>query len=270
MRRLNGRIAVVTGAGSGIGRAVAGALAGKGCNLALLDIDEDKLAGTAKLVEAQGRRSSRHVVDVSDRACMQQLPDDVLREHGAIHILINNAGVVVSGTLEEQSFEDLDWIVGTNFWGVVHGCKFFLPYLRKADEAHILNLSSLLGLMGTPRHSSYCATKFAVRALSESLAAELVGTNIGVTCAYAGRVRTNIVAASRFADEGKRQRTQRKFDRHGIAPDVVAHKIVRAIERGQTRVLIGLDTRGVEWIKRMAPDLTDRLIARVYRKRNPS
>jgi NAD(P)-dependent dehydrogenase (short-subunit alcohol dehydrogenase family) len=150
-------------------------------------------------VRAFGRKASVHVADVASRARMAELPEEVLREHGRVSLLVNNAGVSVGGTFEEQSLEDLDWIVGINFWGVVHGCQFFLPHLRRETEAHIVNLSSMFGIVGVPTQSSYCATKFAVRGLSEALWVELRDAGIGVTSVHPGGIRTNIVRTSTSA-----------------------------------------------------------------------
>ncbi len=267
MKRLDGRVAVVTGAAHGIGAAVAEALAEQGCALALVDVDDGGLQAEARRLEAITDRVSCHRVDVSRRSEMVLLPQAVIEAHGAVHILVNNAGVAVSKTLEEHSFEDLDWIIGTNLWGVIHGCKAFLPHLLRADEAHIVNVASMLANVSTPRYSSYCATKAAIRAFTESIAAELAPTPVGVSCAYPGTVRTRIVAASRVADERRRPRTQRRMDRFGSPPETVARRIVRAIRRDEVRVVIGAESRLTDWVKRLLPSTTTRFIARSYAKR---
>lgn len=261
MRRLRDRVAVVTGAASGIGATLAVALARRGCQLALVDVNEAGLRETARAVEAEGRKASVHVVDVADREAMRALPEQVIAEHGHVHVVVNNAGVTVDGTLEETSFEDLDWIVGINLWGVIHGCKLFLPYLRREEEAHIVNLSSLFGILGVPRQTAYCATKYAVRGLSEALWTEVSSDGIGVTSVHPGGIRTNIARAARHAPGADPAELIESFDRLArTSPEKAAEKIVRAIERGSARLLIAPESHVFDWLKRLAPNLTQRLI----------
>jgi NAD(P)-dependent dehydrogenase (short-subunit alcohol dehydrogenase family) len=269
VRELAGRVAVVTGAASGIGRATAELLARRGCDLALVDVDEAGLGETASVVRAAGRRASTHHADVASRERMRTLPEEVKEEHGRMHVLVNNAGVSVGALLEDHSLEDFDWIVGVNFWGVVHGCKFFLPHLRLEEEAHIANVSSVFGFVGFPGQSSYCATKSAVRALSEALWVELRDSKIGVTCVHPGAVSTSIVRRSRTSDPAARDRAAERIDRLGRDPGRVARRVVRAIERGSPRVLIHPETRLAEWTKRAAPVATQRLVAWLYRRFGP-
>jgi NAD(P)-dependent dehydrogenase (short-subunit alcohol dehydrogenase family) len=269
VRELAGRVAVVTGAASGIGRATAELLARRGCDLALVDVDGEGLERTATAVAAEGRRASTHLADVASRERMSALPEEVKREHGHVHVLVNNAGVSVGAMLEDHGLEDFDWIVGVNFWGVVHGCKFFLPHLRLEDEAHIVNLSSVFAFVGFPGQSSYCATKSAVRSLSEALWVELRDTRIGVTSVHPGAVGTAIVRSSRTTDPEARDRAAERIDRLGRDPARVARAIVRAIERDRPRALIHPETRLAEWTKRLAPDTTQRLVARLYRRFGP-
>lgn len=266
MRELRGRTAVVTGAASGIGRALAAILAQRGCALALADVDAAGLEETATRARVIGIRVSCHVVDVADWDRMVAFADDVQREFGGADLLVNNAGVSVTGTLEEQSIEDLRWIVGVNFWGVVHGCKAFLPLLRQRPEAHIVNVSSLFGIIGLPTQSSYCATKFAVSGFSEALWAELADSGIGVTVVHPGGVKTNIVKASRTADAALKQAAIERFGRQAMAPERVAERIVRGVERGEMRVRICRETFVVDWAKRLFPAGVHRLVRRGYRR----
>jgi short-subunit dehydrogenase len=215
---------------------------------------------------------------------MEALAAEVMAEHGRVELLVNNAGVSVTGTLEEQSLDDWRWIVGVNFWGVVHGCKFFLPHLRKAaseqreraasqgraksigTESHIVNLSSMFGLIGLPTQSSYCATKFAVRGLSEALWTELRGTGIGVTSVHPGGVKTNIVRHSRTADPDAKQKMIEQFDRMAMTPEKAAAKILRAVERDRLRIVICPEARAADLAKRLFPAAVHHLVARGYRR----
>jgi len=269
VKKLDGRVAVVTGAASGIGRAVALELAARGCALALVDVNESGLAAVADGARALGRKVSVHVADVADRARMERLPGEVKAEHGHVHVLVNNAGVAVSGTLLDQSLDDFEWIVGINFWGVVYGCKLFLPHLLAEDEAHIVNLSSLFGLVGVPTQVSYNATKYAVRGVSEALISELSGTRVGVTCVHPGGIRTNIVRAARAStarDVEEIAFTAAQFERRAMSPEKAARKIVRAIERNRGRLLIGAETYLGDWLKRIAPVATQRLVGWAWRR----
>lgn len=254
MKQLRDRVAVVTGAASGIGRAVAVELARKGCDLALVDVNEAGLAETAASVQAVGRKASQHVLSVADRAAMEALPERVIAEHGRVHVVVNNAGVAVDMSFEEMSTDDWDWIVGINFWGVVHGCRVFLPYLRREAEAHVVNVSSLFGIIGIPRNSAYCATKFAVRGLTESLWSEISQDGIGFSTVHPGGIRTNIVRAARTLPGADRQELQDGFDRLArTSPEKAAKKIVRGIEKNRLRIRITPETYVLDWLKRLFP-----------------
>ena len=269
MKRFTDRVAVVTGSAGGIGRAVAEALATKGCHLALADIDEVGLAETARRVEALGRRATTYRIDVSDRAQMEAFVAAVEADHGRVDVLVNNAGVTVAATFEEQSLDDFAWVVGINLWGVVHGCKLFLPLLRRQDEAYVVNLSSMFGLVGMPRQTSYCATKFAVRGFSESLAVELAATSVRVLSVHPGGVRTNIAKSARYRGpraEKLRANTVRFFEQRGMTPADAASRIVAAMERNAERLLITPEAHVTDVIKRAYPAVPSRLIAWVHRK----
>jgi NAD(P)-dependent dehydrogenase (short-subunit alcohol dehydrogenase family) len=268
MQRLEGRTAVVTGAASGIGRALSERLAAAGCNLALCDRNEVGLSETAAGVEALGRRASRHVVDVSNKARMEALVDEVLAFHGGVHVLVNNAGVTAISTFENQSLEDFEWLMGVNFWGVVYGCKFFLPALRKADEAHIVNLSSVFGILGVPMQSSYCASKFAVRGFSESLRTELSATKIGVTSVHPAGVATNIARDGRYAgsEASDKMRTDlvADFATKMLPPERAADQIITAIRKNRSRILIARGSGIIDGLQRLSPALAGWLAARVW------
>jgi len=270
MKIRRGMVAVITGAGSGIGRATSIALAAKGCNLALADVNEAGLAETAKLVGARGVNVTRHVVDVSKKDLMQAFADEVAKAHGKVNIVVNNAGVAVTAPLESHTIEDFEWIVGINFWGVVYGSKFFLPYLQKAGEGHIVNISSMFGLIGLPTQASYCATKFAVRGFSESIRAELAEQNIGVTSVHPGGINTNIVKSSRMSSDANSEKLKQKavkfFETKTLPPSAVADAIVRAIEKNEARALVARETYVTDYLKRLFPVLTSEIVAKNYKR----
>lgn len=269
MRKLEDRVAVVTGAAHGIGKATALLLARKGCHLVLADVNIVGLEETRAAIERLGRKASAHQVDVSDLGAVNALRAEVERLHGVAHILVNNAGVSVAASFEDHSLEDFAWLMGINFWGVVYGCKVFLPLLRQAEEAHIVNLSSLFGLVGVPLNSSYCASKFAVRGLSECLRAELANTSIGVTSVHPGGIATNIVKSSRFVEpkgmSGLRDKTVRAFERM-MPPEKAAESIVRGITRNSARVLITREAYAIDVAKRAFPALTSEIVGKRWRK----
>jgi NAD(P)-dependent dehydrogenase (short-subunit alcohol dehydrogenase family) len=256
MRNLTDRTAVVTGAGSGIGRATSLLLAQRGCKLALADIQAEGLAETASMVRALGRPVSTHAVDVSDQERMARFPAEVVAAHGGVHLLVNNAGVTVNAAFKDHSLEDFEWLMGINFWGVVYGCKFFLPHLLEASEGHIVNISSMFGLLGIPNQSSYCASKFAVRGFTEALRIELAKTKVGVTSVHPGGIATNIAAASRVADDEATRHAHKAVVRSFkkmVSPDIAAGHIVRGIERNKPRVLITRETHIADLAKRLLP-----------------
>ena len=265
MKKIEGRVAVITGAGSGIGRAVSLELAGKGADIALVDIAADKLADVAAEITAMGRKVSLHAVDVSSQAQMAALPKQVLEIHGRIHILVNNAGVSVNRAFLEQTPEDLQWITGINYWGVLYGCRFFLPHLLLADEAHIVNMSSSAGLTGMKGQSSYAATKFAVRGLSECLYIELAGTEVGITCVHPGAVATDILKSARM-DESHREKML-KFFHMAMPATTAARLIVRAIEKKRFSRVFCVEARLFAVLKRLSPVGTLALLRLANRER---
>lgn len=257
MRHLEGRVAAVTGAASGIGRAVAVALAREGMALAISDVDEAGLAETAKLAAAAraGARVGTARVDVADRAAMHAWADRVAAEHGAVHLIVNNAGVALGATIEEMAYDDLEWLFGINFWGVVHGTKAFLPHLLAAEEGHVVNVSSVFGLIAVPGQGAYNAAKFAVRGYTECLRQELevAGRRVSATCVHPGGIRTNIARNARNRHAGiASDELARRFDEVArTPPDWAALRIVRGVQRNARRVLIGADARAIDTLQRL-------------------
>jgi NAD(P)-dependent dehydrogenase (short-subunit alcohol dehydrogenase family) len=167
VKNLKDKIVAITGAASGIGRSLALNLADEGCHLAISDINETGLKETADMVCSRSKnlRITTHKVDTSDHKQVKQYADDVVKAHGEVHIIINNAGVVITETIEDLSYEDFEWLMGINLWGVIYGCKEFLPYLKKQDSAHIINISSVNGIFTNPNNGPYCTAKFAVQGI---------------------------------------------------------------------------------------------------------
>ncbi|MGB7098919.1 MAG: SDR family NAD(P)-dependent oxidoreductase [Xanthobacteraceae bacterium] len=257
MLQLTGRTAVVTGAAGGIGRAIAISLARRGCNLALADLDEENLRKTAAEIATQGVRVSRHHLDVSDRDAVAALPDQVAAEHYRVDVLVNNAGVALAGTFEQVTETDFEWLFGINFWGVVRMTRAFLPLLHNSDEARIVNLSSVFGLIAPPGNTAYSASKFAVRGFSESLRHELRKTQIGVSVVHPGGIATSIVRNARMPKTNtpeKDEQRRKSFEAILTMPPAFAGEtIVRGIERRQTRILVGSDAKMIAILERLMP-----------------
>ena len=264
----NTSVAVITGAASGIGRALAVRLATERiAGIAVSDVNEAGLTETAAMVEKLGVPVSFHVTDVSDLKQVRQLAEDVIARHGRVTHLINNAGVGVIGTFEQLSIEDFEWLMGINFWGVIYGCKVFLPILKQQPAAHIINVSSVFGFIAPEEQSAYCSSKFAVRGFTESLRHELADTNVGVSCVHPGGILTNIVRNSRVGqdapDEWKEQGSK-LFDRIAkTTPEIAADVIVKGIKAREPRILIGKDALGISIISRLFPRKYLRVLERL-------
>lgn len=251
-------VVVVTGAGSGIGRALAMRFAQEGiAGIAIADFNETGLNETFSTVKKNGAIVSEHLIDVSKLDQVQRFADEVVAEHGRATHLINNAGVALIGSFEQISLEDFEWLMSINFWGVVYGCKVFLPILQKEDSAHIINISSVFGLIAPADQTAYCATKFAVRGFTESLKHELEGTNVRVSCVHPGGIKTNIARSSRLGEnapkEDKKQAAE-FFDKVAMTtPETAADVIVRGIKAENQRILIGKDAYAMNYISRLFP-----------------
>jgi len=251
-------VAVVTGAASGIGRALAIRLANeKIAGIAVSDANEEGLTETAAMVEKLGVPVSFHLTDVSDLKQVQQLADDVITRHGRVTHLINNAGVGLIGTFEQISIEDFEWLMGINFWGVVYGCKVFLPLLKAQKSAHIVNISSVFGLIAPEEQSAYCSSKFAVRGFTESLRHEFQGTNITVSCVHPGGIKTDIARNSRLGEKTPgewKQQSAKFFDKVAkTSPQTAADVIVAGIKANDPRILIGKDAHSISILSRLFP-----------------
>ena len=255
--RLKDRTAVVTGAGSGIGRAIAQSLAQRGCHLALADIGEAGLAETVGLVKGANVRVTSHKLDVADREAVAAFPDVVAAAHGGAALLFNNAGVAVSGTFDQISERDFEWLFEINFWAVVRLTRAFMPLLKASDEAQLVNLSSLFGLISPPGQTAYAASKFAVRGFSNALRFELEGSNVGVTVVHPGGVATKIADNARRPAGTSNAEVNEQIERARrvltMPPAEAGEIIVKAVERRAARVLVGRDAKMMALLERLAP-----------------
>ena len=253
---LKDKVAVVTGAGSGIGRALAQLLAARGCALALADINEATLKETASTLAAD---VITHRLDVADRAAVYAFAGAVQQRFGTAHVVINNAGVALSQTVNQLTWEDFEWLMGINFWGVAYGTKAFLPMLLAQNEGAIVNVSSVFGIVGVPTQAAYNAAKFAVRGFTEALRQELKETGVRAISVHPGGIKTNIARAARFYRDPlgntDRDGSCNRFDRLArTTPEQAAQTIVKGIEKGAPRVLVGADAVLIDKIQRLMPE----------------
>lgn len=255
--KLDQKVALITGTGSGIGRAIAGSLARRGCHLALADINTDGLQETAELNKMSGVTISTHKLDVTDRDAVKALPPAVLEAHGRIDLLINNAGVAAAGTFDRISEAHFDRVMAVNFDGVVSMTRTFLPYLQEQEEAVIANVSSLFGIISPPEQTAYSASKFAVRGFSNALRHELEATNVLVTVIHPGGISTNIVRNAMSPTDMTEEQVQRKKARQQkmlvLPPERAGEIIVKGIEQNRERILVGQDAKVLSLLERIMP-----------------
>jgi NAD(P)-dependent dehydrogenase (short-subunit alcohol dehydrogenase family) len=270
MSFLSSGVAVVTGAGSGIGRALAQCLAEAGSAVALADVDEGGLAETEQLIGRRKALVTTQVVDVAEEAAVAAFAEEVGRKHGRATLLINNAGVAMDGTFEEISLDDFRWLMNINFWGVVYGVKFFLPMLRREQRAHIVNISSLYGLIAPPGQPAYSSSKFAVRGFTECLRHELAETSVRVSCVHPAGIRTAIARRARVGAGVERTDVQEKVARFEkyfrTTPEEAATRILRGVERSEPRILIGSDAYKIDILQRLRPGTYWKALSRKYKE----
>ncbi|MGA6207259.1 SDR family NAD(P)-dependent oxidoreductase [Nocardia testacea] len=270
MRDFANKIVVISGAGSGIGRALALELARRGAVLAVSDIDTAAVAETATRCARLGALARPDTVDVSDRAAVYAYAEHVRDTLGEANLLVNNAGVSHADDITDLDFADFHWVMDIDFWGVVHGTKAFLPSLIASGDGHIVNISSVLGLLGVPSQSPYVSAKFAVRGFTEALRQEMIigGLPVGVTCVHPGGVRTNITTHSRDDRYSAHERAElaRRFQRFALTtPEGAARAIVHGVLRNRPRVLIGPEARALDLIPRLAGPGYGDILARITR-----
>ena len=248
-----GRCAVITGAGSGIGRALALHLNRAGCDLYISDINGETLEDTAASLQRPELACDRQVLDVADRAAMHAWADRVAAERGYADIVLNNAGVGLSARVEDMSYDDLDWLMGVNFWGVIHGSMAFLPLLKQAPQGHLVNISSLFGMIAVPTQSAYNAAKFGVRGFTEALRQEMAGSNVHVCCVHPGGIATNIARDSRGGDATPEERHERFQSFARTSPESAAAQIARAIDKRKPRLMLGADSKIASLVAQLFP-----------------
>ncbi|MES2917441.1 MAG: SDR family NAD(P)-dependent oxidoreductase [Pseudomonadota bacterium] len=273
MKTLKDKVAAITGAGSGIGRATAILMASKGCHLALSDVNEAGLAETAAQCLQYGVKVTSRKVDVASREQMYAWADEVVADHGLVNIIFNNAGVALGATVEDMQYPDFEWLMGINFWGVVYGTKAFLPHIKTAGEGAIVNVSSVFGLIAVPTQSAYNAAKFAVKGFTEALREEMEieGCNVGVTCVHPGGIKTNIARNARVTETKGLvdEKSTRDFEKAFITtPEKAAEDVVNGILKNKRRVLIGPDAIAIDLMQRILPTSYQRLLEMGARKRS--
>jgi NAD(P)-dependent dehydrogenase (short-subunit alcohol dehydrogenase family) len=249
MKNFKDKVSVITGAGSGIGKALSLELAGRGARLAISDINADNVQATAADCEALGAEVHAYTLDVADREAFAVHAEEVLADFGSVNLVVNNAGVALNYDFVEMSWEDWDWLTGINFNGVVNGSKLFLPHLIASGDGYLVNISSVFGLVGVPGQSAYNAAKFAVRGLTESIAQEMLNAKlpVGVSSVHPGGIKTNIARAARGSNEvlaGRFENLAR------TTPAAAAKTIVKGVEANKLRILIGADAHLFEVMHR--------------------
>jgi short-subunit dehydrogenase len=275
MKNFSGRVAAITGAGSGIGRGLAEELAHRGAHLALSDINESALAETAGRCEGRGVKITTQVLDVADRAAVYAWADQVIDEHGCVNLNDNTAGVALIGDVADVGYEDFEWLMNINFWGVVHGTKAFLPYLEASGEGHIVNISSVFGLVSIPTQSAYNAAKFAVRGFTDALRMELEisGSCVSTTTVHPGGIKTNIARDARMSDAlaafgGDAAAAGEEFEKMArTTPERAAQLILGAVTKNRRRALIGRDATVFDGVSRLPAALYQRLLVRGAKRR---
>lgn len=274
MKTLKNKVVAITGAGSGIGRATAVAMAERGTLLAVSDVNEMGLDETVALCRQAGAQCTGTRLDVSDREAVHAWADDTRKGFGQVNVIINNAGVSLGGVIEDLGYDDFEWIMNINFWGVVYGTKAFLPYLKESGDGHVVNISSLFGIIAMPGAGAYNASKFAVRGFTEALNEELSieGAPVKVTSVHPGGVDTNIAAGGRVTANRKwglvdAETSARDFKKLArTTPDSAARQIIDSILRDKPRLLVGNDARLLDVVQRLMPVRYQALVKQVAKR----
>jgi butyryl-CoA dehydrogenase len=273
MKTLSGKLVAITGAASGMGRSLALECVRRGADVAIVDIDQAGVEETAARAKSSrlGAKVDAARLDCGDRDAIYAWAARVEKSLGGADVIVNNAGVSLSASVEKMTDQDFHWLFDINFWGVVNGTRAFLPQLRKKPDAHVVNLSSVFGLIGVPTQSAYCAAKFAVRGFTESLRQELAGTSIHVSCVHPGGIKTDIVKRGRHYEDALGQDTDTSTAAADFAKaarttaDDAARVILRGVLKNEPRVLIGADAVAIDAMARLAPRGYDAIVGRAVK-----
>lgn len=266
MTEIKGKLAIVTGAASGIGRGTALELARRGARLAISDLDRAGLAETAKRIEELGTTVTTYLLDVADRDAVYAFAQEIETTHGGADIVVNNAGVAQIARVDELAYEDFEWVMNIDFWGMVYGTKAFLPQMQAKGAGHIVNVSSVFGIVSVPTQAAYNSAKFAIRGFTEALRHEMKDTEIKVSCVHPGGIKTNIVRNARFLQSTQataREDAASGFDKLAMTtPERAGRVIVNGIAKNKPRILIGFDAKIIDWMQRLLPVSYGRIMFR--------
>ncbi|WP_372750529.1 SDR family NAD(P)-dependent oxidoreductase [Litorivivens sp.] len=275
MKSFVDKVAAITGAGSGIGRQLAIQLAEQGCHLSLSDVDESGLAETVAMLGNTVVKVEADTVDVANREQVYRWAEKVIVDHGRVNLIFNNAGVSLTSTVEGLTYEELEWILGINLWGVIHGTKAFLPHIKNCGEGHIVNISSIFGICAQPTQSAYNISKFAVRGFTESLRQELEleGGSISATSIHPGGIKTNIARSGRVNasvnlghDATREQEILAAEKMLRTSAEAAAKTILKGVQRNARRVVIGGDAKFMDVVVRLLPGLYQKLFIAAFRR----
>lgn len=272
MKSFKNKVAAITGAGSGMGRALAIELAKAGAQLAVSDIDEARVEETAELVAQLGADVISRKLDVSQKDDVQAWADEVFHHYGKVNLIFNNAGVALSATVEDISYDDFNWLFNINFFGVMYGTKAFLPYLKRSGEGHIVNTSSVFGLIAVPGLVAYNTSKFAVRGFTETLRQELDIEKCGVSCSsvHPGGIKTNIAKDAKMRDSMKKivgddlDKSTENFEKlFSTTSEDAAKIILKGVQKNKRRILVGKDAYAIDGFQRSLPTLYQRVVSKL-------
>jgi NADP-dependent 3-hydroxy acid dehydrogenase YdfG len=270
MLSFHDKVAVITGAGSGIGQALAVALAKEGAKLALSDINPQNIAATAQQCQSLGATVRHYTLDCGSKDAIFTHAAEVVKDFGTVNLVINNAGVAVNASVKEITDDDFHWLMNINFWGMVHGTRAFLPHVLASGDGHIVNISSIFGMIGVPKQSAYNASKFAIRGFTEALRQEMIleKAKVGVSCVHPGGVKTNIARAARKGPSDAHRDIATPFEKFAkTTPEKAAQVILKGIKKNKGRILVGRDARVLDFLQRLLGLGYEKIVTPQYVKR---